>query len=154
VALGGTIARGVAFGGSVQYARGTAEIHGGPSYPAIPTTPNPTDASKMSDVALAELGLFVDVFPDPMKGFHVGALLGLGAVAVTPEATGTAWGGIGFGGSIFTGYDFYLGKDWSLGLMATLSATTTASLQDSNRNDSGYRMWPLAIGVALPITYY
>jgi hypothetical protein len=108
----------------------------------------------MSDVALAQVGLFVDVFPDPMKGFHVGALVGLGLVGVTPEATGVATGGAGLGGGIFTGYDFYLGHDWSLGLMATLSATTTTGLQDSNRNDSGCRTWPLAIGVALPITYY
>jgi hypothetical protein len=154
IALGGTIARGVAFGGALQFARGTAEIKGGPSYPALPTKPNATDASKLSDLAVGQLGLFVDVFPDPTKGFHVGATLGLGFTGVTPEATGVATGGGNFAGSLFTGYDFYLGKDWSLGLMATLAAVASSGLQDSNRNDSGYHTLPLAIGVSIPITYY
>jgi hypothetical protein len=136
IALGGTIARGVAFGGALQFARGTAEIKGGPSYPALPTKPNATDASKLSDVAVGQLGLFVDV------------------TGVTPEATGVATGGGNFAGSLFTGYDFYLGKDWSLGLMATLAAVASSGLQDSNRNDSGYHTLPLAIGVSIPITYY
>jgi hypothetical protein len=73
---------------------------------------------------------------------------------VTTLADNTAMVGLGFGASVFGGYDWWIGRDWSLGLMLVAAGANRISLSDSNRNDTGYRLMPLSIGVATSVLYY
>ena len=50
--------------------------------------------------------------------------------------------------SIFGGYDWWIGPQWSVGLMLIGSATTTTSLRDDEDNDEiGYSFRSMFIGL-------
>jgi opacity protein-like surface antigen len=69
------------------------------------------------------LGAGVDWFPSPTGGFHFGGLLG-GAVAVADAPAGSPFEKIGGAGGVLSvniGYDFWVGDEWSLGVMARLT---------------------------------
>jgi hypothetical protein len=55
--------------------------------------------------------------------------------------------GVSVAGSAFGGYQWWLGPGWSLGIAGVLSGVPTQKMTDSNRNDTGYRMMGLSVGV-------
>ena len=68
-------------------------------------------------------------YPNPNGGLHFGGTLGLGIVVGTlPESAPGRLigiervGGAGFGFSLVGGYDWWLAREWSLGISARLSA--------------------------------
>jgi hypothetical protein len=69
------------------------------------------------------LGPGIHWYPSPTGGFHVGLTLGIaGAVAKTPEGSRFEnLGGVGGGGSLAIGYDFWIADQWSLGPMLRLT---------------------------------
>jgi hypothetical protein len=146
LALGGTVAPGLALAGVIRLADTSASsFHGGPAGQA----PNSN-----ADAALVQLGVLGDFYPDPEGGWHVGALLGLGGTVVTPRATDASMNSGGFTGSIFGGYDWWIGKSWSLGLQAVASGVTSATMFDTNHNDTGYRLQALAAGFDGSLLFY
>ena len=66
------------------------------------------------------IGPSVDAFPDPKGGFHVGGGLGYGTMnAVNYTSTGYEL-------HVFTGYDFWIGNNWSIGPMLRFMASKTS----------------------------
>jgi hypothetical protein len=61
--------------------------------------------------------------------------------------------GVGFGGSIFAGYDWWLGPQWSLGLAVLATTTTQAPMQASGAQDSGYSLALSTIGFGGSLLY-
>jgi hypothetical protein len=110
--LGGTPAPGLVVGGAL----------------ASHTMPKPryeTDATVEGRPA-ASLGLlygFVDYFPNPHRGFHVGGGAGLASFSYRSTNGDSIDQPIilGFGGAAWAGYDFWVGKQWSLGVEARAS---------------------------------
>jgi hypothetical protein len=157
LAIGGTVAPGLALAGTIQGATVTGTFNGGP-FASATIVPNgsgaaisaSTDASAVAGV----LGLLVDWYPNPAGGWHTGASVGLGVTGVTNNADGSRLGGIGLGGSVFGGYDWWLGPSWSLGLMVVGDGVGKAAMNDSNGHDTGYRLMPLSIGVTASLLYY
>jgi hypothetical protein len=107
VMVGGTPRRGIAVGGGL-WARGfsTREWRG----------ENRAEGSAI----LFGVGPFIDYFPDPDGGFHVGGTVGIGGLQIDAEpfssdedrmANGTAAG-------VWVGYDFRVYRQWSLGVDA------------------------------------
>lgn len=67
------------------------------------------------------IGPFVDWFPDARGGFHLGGTLGFSRLSLTDENDNTtALSPFGFGGAFVIGYDWWVGKDWSLGITGRL----------------------------------
>lgn len=64
-------------------------------------------------LGIVAVGLFLDWFPDPKGGAHVGLLIGPANIGLQNENGGSADGS---GASLFGGYDFWIGKQWSLGV--------------------------------------
>ena len=64
------------------------------------------------------IGPFLDWFFVPDGGFHAGVIIG-GAVATVTNNDGTeeSSAATGGGGGIFLGYDFWIGDQWSLGIL-------------------------------------
>jgi hypothetical protein len=65
------------------------------------------------------VGPFVDWFPDPRSGFHVGGTLGFAVLTIADE-NGNVDNGVserGFGGALRVGYDFWVDSQWSLGVV-------------------------------------
>lgn len=50
-----------------------------------------------------------------------------------------------FAASLFGGYDWWIGPQWSLGLAGAASAGTAVELTDSNGKGSGYGVTPYAV---------
>lgn len=107
--IGGTPARGlVVGGGGMNAVISNAKLEvGGEELSSAP-------------LALYSTGAFVNYYPDPRGGFHVLGFLGIAALdysdwEVTDNAL--AWG---FSAVVAAGYEWWVGKQWSLGLMGRM----------------------------------
>lgn len=67
-------------------------------------------------------GPMIDVFPDPSGGLHLGGLLGVADLGLKDTAGNHARG---VGMSVWAGYGFWTGPQWSLGGLVRLSAIGT-----------------------------
>jgi hypothetical protein len=74
------------------------------------------------------IGAFVDAFPNPSGGLHLGGIFGLSAATLSSTGGGTAAAARGFGGGGFFGYDGWIGDQWALGGFARVMA---GSVSDS-----------------------
>lgn len=84
------------------------------------------------ELSFAQLALFGDWFPDPHGGFHVG--LGVGPAAVVAKVDNRASDDQatsgGLAGTLFLGYDFWVGDEWSIGGLLTFTSASTKNTED------------------------
>ena len=71
------------------------------------------------------LGFFVDVFPDPERGFHFGGALGVASGLAEIKNGPKRFEGGGLGLEAWGGYDFWVSPQWSLGGTARLLGSIT-----------------------------
>jgi hypothetical protein len=160
IGIGGTIAPGLVLGGVAREWSTTGTFHGGPSITAtttyyangVPSTTQQT-LSGNTHATSVEIGAFVDWYPNPETGWHVGASVGLGGMGIVDDA-GTTSISEALGGSIFGGYQWWLGPAWSLGLAGVVSGATTGKFDDSNQADTGYKLTPFGVGLETELLYY
>jgi hypothetical protein len=98
------------------------------------------------DAALALLGVFIDAFPDPQRGLHVGGSLGL--AGLNAKASGDKlqdqlgvkdYDGGGLGASAWIGYMGFVGPEWSLGGMLQFTGVVTGKEEDDlKRRGTGW----------------
>jgi hypothetical protein len=107
VMLGGTPSPGMVFGGGL-WAVGfdTNKWHG-------------ENRDKGSGILFA-IGPFIDYFPDPKGGFHLGGSAGVGGVQIDAKPFDNDDARMASGSSLgaFVGYDFWVSQSWSLGIDA------------------------------------
>lgn len=139
-ALGGSIADGFVLGGAWRWMSLNKKFDGAPP-----------PASGRAGISMGQLGLFADWFPAPSGPWHLGALAGYSGLVMINGANSTV-SGSGFGTTLFTGVDAWIGPDWSIGLMMVASTMTAARLRDSNDRDTGYRFLPAYFGLELTLT--
>lgn len=141
--FGGTVARGLVVGGGLRIADGVGRFTGGPP-----------DAPGNATVSVGHiLGVLVDWFPAPTEGWHVGSQLGLGLTTVTDSSLRES-SAFAFAGSIFGGYDWWIGPQWSLGLLMSLTTASTEAMTDGGGNSTGYAFTPLAFAVEASILWH
>jgi hypothetical protein len=92
------------------------------------------------------LGPFIDAFPDPLRGLHVGGALTLAGLGVKADSNVLLdrykvkdYSGGGLGASAWVGYMGWVGPEWSMGGMLQLSGFATRQ-QDAglDRTGGGY----------------
>jgi hypothetical protein len=116
IMLGGTVARGFVIGAGVL----ELDIINPSVESNVPGVNSNTVGSANSFGATAlgfnTFGPFIDWFPDETGGAHFGGMVGLGVIHLEDN--------VGIGGSLWGGYDFWVGKQWSLGgeLRGTLAS--------------------------------
>jgi hypothetical protein len=82
------------------------------------------------------LGIFVDGFPNPDRGFHFGGTIGLAGTHTDVKGNDSdTFNGGGVGLGAWLGYDMWVGEQWSLGGMVRF----TGSLTHENRDDVNYQ---------------
>jgi hypothetical protein len=83
------------------------------------------------DVAILLVGPFIDGFPNPKKGWHLGGSLGL-AVANMQDMgrSGDTSRTGGIGAAAWGGYDTWIGDDWCVGGLVRLGLTRTSDRDD------------------------
>lgn len=123
---GGTPWSGVAIGGLLSaqtLSDGDVEVEG-----------NETNESMGGSLAL--IGVFIDAFPDPQRGLHLGGALGLGGLSVRGNdrlenrLRVEDFDGGGVGASGWVGYMGFVGPEWSLGGMLQLTGVITGQKED------------------------
>jgi hypothetical protein len=91
---------------------------------------------------------FIDAFPDPLRGLHIGGALGLAGFnakanshALEVDYDAKDYNGGGFGGSAWIGYMGWVGPEWSLGGLVQLTGFATGKKDpDVERTASGYTL--------------
>jgi hypothetical protein len=118
VMVGGCPSRGVALGGALltSGAFSAAFAQGG------------VDAGDRS-LGLVLVGPFIDGYPNPRGGWHLGAALGVASLQIqdrTPTLTDTR----GLGGAGWFGYDWWVADEFSVGLSLRLAGALTRDARD------------------------
>jgi hypothetical protein len=87
--------------------------------------------------SLVSLGAFIDAFPDPRRGLHLGGALFLAGIATKGDSHALAddlnvrdYDGGGLGLSAWVGYMGWVGPEWSLGGLLKLSGASTRQDKD------------------------
>jgi hypothetical protein len=83
-----------------------------------------SDVSLDGPLAFVQLGLLLDVYPDPRGGFHLGGSASFaGAWVKSPPPRFTDYLGGGGGAlALHAGYSWWVSDDWAIGLLARASA--------------------------------
>ncbi len=120
LSLGGTLGRGFTLGGTIL------------SHTIVEPSLEASDGTSLElegPMHFVLIGPALDWYPNPSGGLHFGGALGLGLVVGTLPQSAPARsigiehvGGTGFGLSLAGGYDWWLAREWSLGVSARLSA--------------------------------
>lgn len=136
--IGGTPWRGVALGGLLSaqgLGESNAEVEG-----------RETDEGMNAGMLL--VGPFIDAFPDPQRGLHLGGSLGLAAFSARADSQVLEdqldvvdYNGGGLGASAWVGYMGFVGPEWSMGGLLQLSGFATGETKDDvERRASGYTL--------------
>jgi hypothetical protein len=135
--IGGTPWRGVAIGGllGVQtMAESDAEVAG-------------QNSKQKLAGSTGLIGPFIDVFPDPLRGLHVGGSLAFANISAKSSGDVLKMNGVkdynagGLGASAWLGYMGWVGPEWSMGGMLQLSVLRAQQDEDNvKRLGSGYAL--------------
>lgn len=137
IAIGGTVGKGVVIGGTL-FGAGTPF---GASVSGIPSVKG----------QFGGLGTFIDWYPRPQAGWHFGGALGLGLVTITSSSHDS---GGDIAASVFGGYDWWIGEQWSVGAMLVGSAASSTGLKDTADADTGYKLSAASFGVLGSILFH
>jgi hypothetical protein len=141
LAIGGTPAKGLVVAGTVMGQGADGDLAG-----------TPPGSSRSVTTVAPIFGVLVDWYPAPEGGWHVGGSLGLGGVGLTDASSNS--NGYSLGVAILGGYDWWIGPQWSLGLMAVAATAGAADLKDGNGSDTGYRFTPITIAIEGSIVFH
>jgi hypothetical protein len=133
LSLGGTVGRGVVLGvGSF-----------GASIPTLTleTSSDFGDLETETDAVLSTIGPFIDVYPNPEQGLHIQAGVAYAVIAASEdddELLGDDYAGGGFALMAGVGYEWWVGEQWSVGVLGRIqyaSATLEADSGDLPDSD-------------------
>jgi len=155
ITLGGSVARGVVLAGTLQASSVTAKFKGGPFIGESVTSNGQTlAASSKATAEIAEFGLLVDWYPNPSAGWHAGLSGGLAFTSIVNQADDSTMFGTGLVGSLFGGYDWAIGRQWSIGLGLVAMGSTPATMKDKDGTNAGYRLRSFSLGLGASILYF
>ncbi|MCA9599717.1 MAG: hypothetical protein KC776_40690 [Myxococcales bacterium] len=141
--IGGTVGSGVVLGGGLL----GQDIKNPDTSVTVGQGVSTSKVQQDGTLGLGTLGMFVDWFPDETGGAHVGAMLGLGIIGLNGD-NGDSNPGIG--GALMAGYDFWVGKQWSLGPEArVVFAKQSRDLGSDTLDDTG-----VGFQLALSVLYH
>jgi hypothetical protein len=116
--IGGTPAPGFVVGGAYFFERA----------PSPSASSGSNSGTLQYDLNFGTLGVFVDGFPDPHGGFHLGGTFGFSFATLSSSDGGADAKSTGYGGGAFLGYDGWVAEQWAVGCFTRVIA---ASLSDT-----------------------
>jgi hypothetical protein len=78
--------------------------------------------SASGDLTTFVIGPFVDGYPNPNSGLHIGGLIGLATASFEVPGASDGLNGVGIGGAGWFGYDVWVAPEWSMGGALRLDA--------------------------------
>jgi hypothetical protein len=142
LALGGTPFRGLVIGATLMVQGVDGTFSGGPP-----------GATGYAGAIAPIFGGLVDWYPSPQDGWHLGGALGLGGVGLTDSANNNS-NGYGLGVSILGGYDWWIGPQWSLGLIGVLATSPAVRMTYQDQTGTGYELMPVTIALEGSLLYH
>jgi hypothetical protein len=137
--VGGTPAPGIVVGGAYLANYAAARSKYGE---------DPTFGEGDAGFSYGMVGPFVDVYPNPRKGFHIGGSLGP-AVSVSYDDAGEQQSiAAGFGAAAWIGYDFWVGDQWSIGGMFRVQGASVETPDSRDMREESPNHDRLGIGSA------
>lgn len=129
--LGGTVARGLVLGGGVWGTNTPRAEYGGQ---VLQTDGASTIVERTAGVDLAStsiIGPFLAWYPAPTQGLNAEVAVGLALATIGSYVQADTfeideYAASGWGLQLGVGYDFWIGEQWSLGLMARASYVNTS----------------------------
>lgn len=132
LAIGGTISKGVVLGGGLytfDLLASTLRLEDG----SVDAPPAELDTGLRNLVLLAP---FVDIYPNPRRGFHVQGALGVAALTASvfgSSATDRSkYSAIGGGLMLGAGYEWWIADEWSLGVLGRAMVTVLTGEDESD----------------------
>jgi hypothetical protein len=144
--IGGTVAPGLVLGGGAWGVNAPSATYEG-DVASVGFNANRVAAGQQVDVGLASVSLigpFLAWYPDPTRGLHgeLGAGVALASIGGAYEQTATdqldieEYEGAGWGAVLGIGYDFWIGEQWSLGVLGRVSYTSVGVSTETNTFDA------------------
>jgi hypothetical protein len=123
--LGGSLVPGLVLGGGLL-----ADYAPSPTYKV-----NGEERSNTPDFKQYVFGIgpFVDFYPNPNDGLHFQGMLGFGALETSSEGNASGSDPTGLLLSLGGGYEWWVGREWSIGAMARL-VYAPLSIEDVSYN--------------------
>jgi hypothetical protein len=100
------------------------------------------------------IGPFVDIYPDPRGGFHLGGMVGPAATVTYDDRYEERTAAVGFGGSLWLGYDFWIGEQWSLGGVLRASAARVETPPNRDLQPDEDRLGVGSVALLVSATYH
>lgn len=142
LALGGTPLPGLVVGGGI-YGNSVSS----------PTLTRGDTSAQLASATASMLGAFADWYPDPTAGLHVMGAIGFGGAIYQANAGGTDIKGSGFAAMLGGGYEWWIGKQWSLGAIARVMATVP-SVSPAMDSSTSWGSLEIAPAILAGITYH
>jgi hypothetical protein len=108
----------------------------------------------MGTATLFTLGAFVDGFPMPNDGLHLGGMLGLAGSGTSKHSGADGFKGLGPGMAAWFGYDGWVGDDWSMGGMLKLSGALAWGSADVGGHDVGMSASTYELTLLFSVLYH
>jgi hypothetical protein len=146
LAFGGTPVPGLVIGGGIYGSGGKSKWDSnGTSFDLDTTT-------------FSTVGPFVDWYPNPKDGWHVTGMLGFSRFQFERNNSFTATSNVGGAAMIGGGYEFWIGREWSLGVIGRLQLAA-AQLDAVTSNgvaltSSSQRVSTIEPAILLGVTYH
>jgi hypothetical protein len=155
LALGGTVGSGLVIGGGTWNA---VPINPTMKYRTLASGETPAspevEVSEPKVSAHGLLGPFIDWYVQPEKGLHIQAAIGLANGGYEEPGdnhdTITLWG---FGGMLGVGYEWWVGEQWSMGLLARATSGSISGVDPTDKNEEHSVLF-VAPGALLTFTYH
>ncbi len=87
--------------------------------------------SLKTNLGLATLGPFIDGYPNPRGGFHLGGTIGLSSARLSGDPNLPYNKAFGFGLAAWLGYDWWVADQWSVGGLLQFSGNRTTHNEGS-----------------------
>jgi len=136
--VGGTVSGSLAVGGAIS---GQGFGFGG-------------GGSGSGTAGLLTLGAFVDGFPMPNDGLHLGGMVGLSRSSTSSHLGYEGFTGWGPGMAMWFGYDGWVADDWSMGGMLKLSGGLAWGTSDQSGHDVGLSASTYQITLLFSVLYH
>jgi hypothetical protein len=151
-ASGGGVAVEFAMGGTVA----PGLVIGGGSYGvSIPTPTYDTDGTEADGdgLILSSIGPFIDYYFDPTGGGHIQAAVAFATADQGEGDLADSYSGTGYSLMIGGGYEWWIGEQWSLGLLARLQYFNVNGHPDST-DDVDVEASFIVPALMMSITYH
>lgn len=136
VMFGGTISRGLVLGGGAWGTNVPGAKYSGDVEESQGVGPDVVVHRSVSIgfASISILGPFFAWYPDPTRGLNGQLGIGYALASLENDRTGSVvqYQDVGWGAELGVGYDFWIGEQWSLGLLGRVSYAAIGVRDDAN----------------------